>query len=170
MTTAFIGLGSNLDNPSEHIVVALREIAQIEDCLLTAVSNTYRSRAVGPGDQPDYVNAAAQINTHLAPLALLDALQAIEQRHGRVRDIRWGPRTLDLDLLLFGAQTLDHPRLTVPHPRAHERDFVLHPLADIDATLVFPDGRRVVDCLNEAIDNDLRPLETAQQVWEQLQG
>ena len=170
MTKAYIGLGSNLDNPAEHIVAALREIAQIDDCLLTAVSNTYRSCAVGPGEHPDYVNAAAQIYTSKTPLDLLDALQTIEQRHGRVRDIRWGPRTLDLDLLLFGELTIDHPRLTVPHPRAYERDFVLRPLADIDATLLFPDGRRVVDCLNLAMDNDLRPLETAQQVWAQLQG
>jgi 2-amino-4-hydroxy-6-hydroxymethyldihydropteridine diphosphokinase len=170
MTTAYIGLGSNLNNPAEHIFAALREIAQVDGCHLTAVSNTYLSRAVGPGDQPDYVNAVAQIDTTISPLDLLDALQAIEQQHGRVRDIRWGPRTLDLDLLLFGAESIDHPRLTVPHPRAFERDFVLRPLADIDATLGFPDGRRVVDCLTLAMDNDLRPLETSQQLWEKLQG
>lgn len=170
MAIAYIGLGSNLEQPASHILQALRELSQLAQCELTGVSNSYRSLAVGPGEQPDYVNAAARLSTDLSPIALLDAIQGIEQFHGRVRDIRWGPRTLDLDMLLFDTLQMSSERLILPHPRAHERDFVLRPLLDIDETLCFPDGRCVVDCLHTADSNGLRVLQTSNELWQPLRG
>lgn len=170
MAVAYIGLGSNLEQPATHILAAIAELDQLPECSVTAVSNTYRSIAVGPGEQPDYVNAVVQIETQLQPLPLLDAIQAIELAHGRVRDIRWGPRTLDLDMLLYNDLSMDSERLLLPHPRAAERDFVLRPLLDIDPELCFPDGRRVSDCLANAADNGLRVLATAANIWSDLRG
>lgn len=138
--TAYIGLGSNLEDPHGQITQAVNGLAAMPDSQLLACSPLYRSRAVGP-PQPDYINAVAAVSTHLEPLALLDALQAIEQAHRRERKLHWGPRTLDLDILLYGEQRLDLPRLQVPHPHMTERNFVLYPLADIAPTLVLPDGR-----------------------------
>jgi 2-amino-4-hydroxy-6-hydroxymethyldihydropteridine diphosphokinase len=141
--TAYIGLGSNLDDPLNQIEQAALELAALPGCQLLALSPRYRSAPMGPADQPDYINAVAALATQLEPLALLDALQAIEQQHGRQRLLRWGARTLDLDLLLYGEQTIDHPRLMVPHPGMLERAFVLVPLADIAAQLVLADGQNV---------------------------
>ncbi len=143
MITAYIGLGSNLDDPLNQIEQAALELAALPGCQLLALSPRYRSAPMGPADQPDYINAVAALATQLEPLALLDALQAIEQQHGRQRLLRWGARTLDLDLLLYGEQTIDHPRLMVPHPGMLERAFVLVPLADIAAQLVLADGQNV---------------------------
>lgn len=140
MTHAYIGLGGNLDNPRAHVERALIELGQIPYTQLLAHSPLYRSAPVGPGEQPDYINAAALLSTSLSPLELLDALQAIEQAHQRVRIERWGPRTLDLDILLLDQQTIASERLTVPHPYLTQRNFVLYPLADIAPQLVLPDG------------------------------
>lgn len=170
MALVYIGLGSNLEHPAAHVLDALTRLASLQQCRLTAVSNTYRSVAVGPGEQPDYVNAAARLETSLTPIELLDALQTIEAAHGRVRDIRWGPRTLDLDMLLFDQHVMNSARLTLPHPRAHLRDFVLRPLADIDAELRFPNGRLVVDYLADAEDNGLRELQSSTSLWQQIRG
>lgn len=157
-TRVAIGLGSNLDNPVAQIEQALRELDQLPQTQLLASSPLYGSKAVGP-TQPDYVNACACLQTQLAPLTLLDALQALEQAHKRVRKAHWGPRTLDLDLLLYGNQSIDLPRLTVPHPYLCERNFVLYPLADIwpDATL--PDGRTLDSLLAGCTMEGLWPLD-----------
>ena len=128
---AFVGLGSNLDGPAEQVRRALEALASVNGSRLAAVSRLYRSDPVGPPGQPDYVNAVAKLETRLAPGRLLDELQRIERRQGRVRGERWGPRTLDLDLLLYGDRTIDEPRLRVPHPRLAERSFVLLPLAEL---------------------------------------
>ena len=129
---AYIGLGSNLQQPAEQVRQALRELASLPQTRCVNHSSLFRSDPVGPQDQPDYVNAVAQLQTGLTPALLLDQLQALEQRHRRVRTgQRWGPRTLDLDLLLYGQQRIDSPRLTVPHPRLSERAFVLYPLAQL---------------------------------------
>lgn len=141
MTTAYIGLGSNLEQPLQQVQGAIEALAQLPGSRLIAVSRLYRSEPLGPPGQPDYVNGVAALDTSLEPEALLDQLQAIENRHGRVRTLRWGPRTLDLDLLLFGGQVINTPRLTVPHPEMARRSFVLYPLADIAPALVLPDGR-----------------------------
>lgn len=141
MTPAYIALGSNLRNPISQLRRAVAALAGIEQSRVTRVSSVYRSAPVGPPGQPDYLNAVVCLHTRLAPHALLDALQSIETRQGRVREQRWGPRTLDLDLLLYGDTTLNDERLTVPHPRMHERDFVLLPLQEIsDEGLTMPDG------------------------------
>ena len=139
MTLAYIGLGSNLADPQAQVTLALRELAQLPHTRLLAQSRLYISAPVGPA-QPDFINAAALLETQLAPLALLDALQQIERDHQRVRLQHWGPRTLDLDLLLYGEQTIDCERLSVPHPFLTQRSFVLYPLADINPQLQLPDG------------------------------
>jgi 2-amino-4-hydroxy-6-hydroxymethyldihydropteridine diphosphokinase len=142
VTPAFIGLGSNLADPLAQLRAAARALCALPQSLLVEISRVYRSAAVGPGEQPDYLNAVALLETSLAPLELLDALQAIERQRGRQRKIHWGARTLDLDLLLYGSLAMDTARLTLPHPRMTERNFVLVPLADVaPANLMLPDGR-----------------------------
>ncbi|MFP3874442.1 MAG: 2-amino-4-hydroxy-6-hydroxymethyldihydropteridine diphosphokinase [Thiohalophilus sp.] len=134
MIDSYIALGSNLDNPLAQVRQAIAELAQLRASRLRAASSLYRSAPMGPADQPDYINAVVALETELSPHALLDALQAIEQAHGRVRDgERWGPRSLDLDVLLYGEETINDQRLTIPHPGMTERAFVLFPLQEIVA-------------------------------------
>lgn len=150
MIAAYIALGSNLGNPELQLRRAVTALGQLADSQLRRVSSLYRSAAVGPGTQPDYLNAVAHLDTGLPALALLDALQAIELDQGRERAERWGPRTLDLDLLLYGALEIRNARLTVPHPRLRERNFALHPLAEIcGADLRLPDGTDIVTLLGD---------------------
>jgi 2-amino-4-hydroxy-6-hydroxymethyldihydropteridine diphosphokinase len=142
---AAIALGSNLDDPEAQVTGAFGEIAALPGTRLAARSPLYRTAPVGYLDQPDFVNACALVETTLAPRALLEALLAIEQRHGRKREVPNGPRTLDLDLVLYGDRRIDEPGLTVPHPRAHERGFVLRPLLDVWPDAVIPGKGRVAD-------------------------
>lgn len=135
---AYVGLGSNLGEPEAQLRQALEELDRLPDTDRVASSSLYRNPPMGPVPQPDYVNAVAALDTRLAPVELLAALQGIEQAHGRARVERWGPRTLDLDLLLYGERLIDEPRLRVPHPGLHERAFVLYPLAEIAAELSIP--------------------------------
>ena len=155
---AYIGLGSNLDNPAEQLRQAQTALARQPGIHLAACSRFYRSAPLGPQDQPDYVNAVAALDTELAPEALLDALQAVEAAQGRVRLRRWGPRTLDLDILLYGDAVLATPRLSVPHPGLAERNFVLHPLAELAPDLVLPDGRTLAELLAQCDSAGLEPL------------
>lgn len=142
MERVYIGLGSNLAEPLQQLQAALTAIAALPHSQLASTSSFYLSDPLGPPDQPRYVNAVAALDTTLTPLQLLDALQAIELEQGRVRkDERWGPRTLDLDILLFGERLLNEARLTVPHYHLHARAFVLYPLAEIVGDLQLPDGR-----------------------------
>lgn len=142
MERVYIGLGSNLAEPLQQLRAALTAIAALPHSQLASTSSFYSSDPLGPPDQPRYVNAVAALDTRLTPLQLLDALQAIELEQGRVRkDERWGPRTLDLDILLFGERLLNEERLTVPHYHLHARAFVLYPLAEIAGDLHLPDGR-----------------------------
>ena len=134
MNPAYIALGSNLQNPQQQLHSAISAIAQLAQSSIGPISSFYRSTAVGPGKQPDYLNAVLRLDTKLEPLELLDELQNIENSQGRERQERWGPRTLDLDLLLYGDVTLISPRLTIPHPRMHQRNFVLYPLQEISDT------------------------------------
>lgn len=156
--TAYIGLGSNLEDPVQQLKTALQELDQLPDTRLTQASSLYSSKPVGPQDQPDFVNAVAQLETSLEPLALLDQLQALEHAHRRVRERHWGPRTLDLDLLLFGDQIMSHPRLTVPHAHMHERGFVLLPLAEISPNLSLPGKGSITDILSNIATDDLQIL------------
>lgn len=141
MTLAYIALGSNLSDPPAQLQRAVEALERLPQSRLEKVSSIYRSTAAGLTDQPDFLNAVAGLHTMLDPDALLTQLQAIETQHGRERSVRWGPRPLDLDLLLYGSTTLHSERLTLPHPRMHERDFVLRPLREIAAhNLVLPNG------------------------------
>ncbi len=136
---AWIGLGSNLDGPEAQLQRAFKALDGLPRSRVVARSSFYRSAPMGPADQPDYVNAVAALDTGLSPLELLDALQAVEAAQGRVRGPeRWGPRTLDLDILLYGAERIDTPRLKVPHPGMAQRPFVLWPLAEIAPGLEIP--------------------------------
>ena len=149
MERVYIGLGSNLAEPRQQLHSALQAIGALPHCQLLGVSSFYLSDPLGPADQPPYLNAVAELDCALAPLELLDALQAIERDQGRVRKAeRWGPRTLDLDILLFGNRLLSEERLTVPHYHMHARAFVLYPLAEIaPPDLQLPDGRSLEQLL-----------------------
>ncbi|MEM9315484.1 MAG: 2-amino-4-hydroxy-6-hydroxymethyldihydropteridine diphosphokinase [Pseudomonadota bacterium] len=131
MTDCCIGLGANLGDPLAALQAATLGIAALPGTRLLAASPVYRSAPVGPAGQPDYLNACVRVDTALTPLALLERLQALETDAGRVRDQRWGPRTLDLDLLLYGKEERSTERLILPHPRIRERNFVLRPLIDM---------------------------------------
>lgn len=157
--TAYIGLGSNLDDPLTQVRTALRELDQIRDCRLLKHSNLYRSAPMGPPGQPDYINAVAAVETRLAADALLSELQAIEARHQRQRRERWGPRTLDLDLLLFGNEVIDNARLSVPHPGLDARSFVLIPLYEIAPDLILPDNRVLAELVRHCSREGLRQLQ-----------
>ncbi|MET0356075.1 MAG: 2-amino-4-hydroxy-6-hydroxymethyldihydropteridine diphosphokinase [Cellvibrio sp.] len=156
---AYIGIGSNLDDPRAHVTQAFDELAKLPNTILLKRSAIYSSKAVGPGNQPDYINAAALLETQMAPLALLDALQAIEQNHKRVRIEHWGPRTLDLDILLLDQQIIASERLKVPHPYLAERSFVLYPLSDINSELELPDGTSLHKLLAQCPRDGLERLE-----------
>ncbi|MGQ3323331.1 2-amino-4-hydroxy-6-hydroxymethyldihydropteridine diphosphokinase [Pseudomonas brassicacearum subsp. neoaurantiaca] len=147
MERIYIGMGSNLAEPAEQLRSAIQALAQLPDTQLVGVSAFYQSDSLLPG-QPRYTNAVAALDSRLAPLDLLDALQAIETGQGRERLERWGPRTLDLDILLFGDRLIDEPRLKVPHYHMQARAFVLYPLAELaPADLRLADGRLLKDLL-----------------------
>jgi 2-amino-4-hydroxy-6-hydroxymethyldihydropteridine diphosphokinase len=154
---AYIGLGANLGDAAESVAAAMQALADLPHTRLLAQSALYRSAPVGYLDQPDFVNAVAAIETTLAPHALLDGLLGIEQQFGRNRSFRNAPRTLDLDLLLYGDAVLHDARLTVPHPRMTERAFVLLPLADIAPALVLPGGSQVAELAARIDRAGIRP-------------
>ncbi|MEM6511908.1 MAG: 2-amino-4-hydroxy-6-hydroxymethyldihydropteridine diphosphokinase [Pseudomonadota bacterium] len=136
---AFIGVGSNLSHPVQQVEAAFERIDGMPETRLTATSSLYRSSPFGGIEQPDYVNAVAGVSTNLDARALLEALLSIEQQQGRERDgSRWGPRVIDLDLLIYGSDTVDEPGLQVPHPGIAQRNFVLLPLGELAPDLVIP--------------------------------
>jgi 2-amino-4-hydroxy-6-hydroxymethyldihydropteridine diphosphokinase len=144
--TAFVGIGSNLGDREDNLRRAV-ELLSVEDGVdVTAVSEIRETEPVGPVEQGAFLNGAVRIETDLGPRELLERLLAVEQRLGRVREERWGPRTIDLDLLLYGDEAVDEPGLTVPHPRLHERRFALEPLADLAPSLEIP-GRGPISTL-----------------------
>ncbi len=141
MITAYIAVGSNLSDPVTQANDAIEALKQLPKSQFVSSSSLYSSTPMGPQDQPDYINAVVAIQTELTPIELLDCTQAIELEQGRVRkDERWGPRTLDLDIILYGNEVIDSERLTVPHYGMKEREFVLYPLAEIAPSLTLPDG------------------------------
>ena len=155
---ATIGLGANLNDPAAQVEYALAELDRLPDTRLIARSSLYASAPVGYVDQPDFINAVAQVETSLAPLALLAALLDIEHRHGRERSFRNAPRTLDLDLLLYGDAHFHEDGLTLPHPRMHERGFVLLPLLEIAPDAVIPGHGRAADWLAGCADQNVTVL------------
>ena len=144
---AVIGLGSNMDDPERKVRNAFEALSALPETRLLAKSRMRRTKPVGLEKQPDFVNACALLETALPPRALLDELLALEKRHGRVRTIPNGPRTLDLDIILYGDRTIDEPGLRIPHPRAHERRFVLEPLLDVWPDAVIPDQGSAAELL-----------------------
>lgn len=131
MPICYIGLGSNLNNPPQQIAHALQAIDALPESQRLQTSSLYHTKPVGPQDQPDFVNAVTKISTELTPRALLQQLQAIERQQGRRPSYRWGPRVIDLDILLYGEQTIHEPDLIIPHPRMWERAFVMDPLSEL---------------------------------------
>jgi 2-amino-4-hydroxy-6-hydroxymethyldihydropteridine diphosphokinase len=158
---AAIALGANLASPEAQVLGAFDEIERLPGTRLLARSSLYRTAPVGNAHQPAFINAAALVDTTLAPRALLDALLAIEHAHGRVRDLPNGPRTLDLDIIAYGDAVIDEPGLAVPHPRAHERAFVLAPLAEIAPGLGIPGHGLVRECLAKCDRSGIAKMEAA---------
>lgn len=148
MTLAYIAIGSNLASPLEQVNAAIQALGEIPQSRIVALSSFYRTPPLGPQDQPDYLNAAVALETTLTPEELLDHTQRIELQQGRVRKAeRWGPRTLDLDIMLFGDAVIHTERLTVPHYDMKNRGFMLWPLFEIAPELAFPDGETLRDRL-----------------------
>jgi len=162
MQNVYIGLGSNLADPRAQVERALGALGNLPHTRLQRRSRLYRSAPWGHADQPEFVNAVAELKTELSARALLDALLAIERGAGRVRDsARWGPRVLDLDILVYGEQLIDEPGLHVPHPHLHERAFVLLPLAEIASDLSIPGRGRVAQLARQVDPAQCSPLEIA---------
>ncbi|CNH88142.1 2-amino-4-hydroxy-6-hydroxymethyldihydropteridine diphosphokinase [Yersinia pekkanenii] len=158
MIRVYIALGSNQAMPLQQVKTALEALDHLPRTRLVACSSFYRTKPLGPQDQPDFLNAVVALDTSLPPEQLLDHTQAIERNQGRVRkEQRWGPRTLDLDIMLYGSQVINTDRLIVPHYGLKEREFMLYPLADIAPDLVFPDGERLSERLKLVDKNGLVP-------------
>jgi 2-amino-4-hydroxy-6-hydroxymethyldihydropteridine diphosphokinase len=148
-TTAFVGIGSNLGDRETNLARAIELLSAEDGIDVVAVSEIRETEPVGPVEQGPFLNGALQVETSLPPGELLERLLTVESRLGRVRAERWGPRSIDLDLLLYGDETIDAPGLNVPHPRLHERRFVLEPLADLDPGLEIPERGSVSALLAE---------------------
>ena len=155
MISVFIGMGSNLDGPVAQLERAITTLKQHTELHNIVVSPIYSSKPVGPQDQPDYANAVMRLDTNLSAIALLDLLQSVEQQQRRVRDRHWGPRTLDLDILLYGDEVIATSRLSVPHPFMLERGFVIQPLHDLAPQLMLANGLSVKEHLSQLDTSDL---------------
>jgi len=158
MIKVYIGLGSNLDDPQAQLEKAIIAFEKIPSSSVVKTSSFYKSKPVGPQDQPDYINAVVELDTGLSAAVLLDYLQEIENEHGRVRGQKWGARTLDLDILLFGDEIIHDDRLTVPHEEMHKRGFVLFPLDEIAPDCVIPDLGTVHSLLQQVNTDDMAKL------------
>ena len=156
---AFIGLGSNLSDPGAQILKACEELGKLPQTRLLSCSALYRSAPVGYADQPDFINAVAEVETGLAPHVLLEALLDMEHRHGRVREFRNAPRILDLDILLYDDLTCHEHGLTLPHPRMHERAFVLQPLHEIAPGRIIGRHGSVGECLKKCAGQRVERME-----------
>ena len=157
---AYIGLGSNLADPVSQVRSGFTALARITQSHVEACSSLYRTAPVGRQDQPDFINAVCRLRTTLAPAVLMQTLLEIEQIHGRVREgERGGPRTLDLDLLLYGGETIQTAVLTVPHPRLHERAFVLYPLFELEPALLVPGHGTVRQLLEDCSGQPVQKLD-----------
>lgn len=156
MNRVYIALGSNLSQPLQQVNAALEALEHLPRTRLMVCSSFYRTKPLGPQNQPDFLNAVVALNTLLPPDQLLDHTQAIERNQGRVRKgERWGPRTLDLDIMLYGDRVIHTDRLRVPHCGLKEREFMLYPLAEIAPSLTFPDGESLASCLKRVPKNGM---------------
>ena len=160
MTITYIGLGSNLsgdmNSPRDHIVSAIQELGELQSTQMLTASSLYESEPLGPPDQDNYINAVVKLDTELEALELLDCLQVIEHGHRRERQQHWGPRTLDLDILLFGDQIIKNDRLTVPHAEISNRSFVLAPLAEIEPECVIPANGSITELITKLDLTDVK--------------
>lgn len=157
MKTVYIALGSNLNNPLEQLKQAVENLKKF--AINLKVSPFYGSKPVGPQDQPDYVNAVAKFETELSPIELLDKLQSIENQQGRVRLRRWGERTLDLDIVLYGNEQIHSKRLIVPHIKMKNREFVIVPMYDLTPDLSLPSGEKLADIYQQFKDHQMAIFE-----------
>lgn len=156
MIRVYIALGSNLAQPLQQVQAALEALEHLPRSRLVTCSSFYRTKPLGPQNQPDFLNAVVALDTQLPAEQLLDHTQEIERNQGRVRkDERWGPRTLDLDMLLYGDSVIDSERLTVPHYGLKQREFMLYPLAEIAPDLILPDGEPLSACLQRVPMNGM---------------
>ena len=161
MSNVYLGLGSNKDHPTRKISQALKHLEQHPSLELIDCAPPYQSTPVGPVAQDDFVNTVALITTELSPLQLLRACQAIEQAMGRpAQRIHWGPRVIDLDILLFDDLVFSHPNLQIPHPHMTQRHFVLAPLHDLSPALQLPGGQSVADCLTRCTDQPIKLIQS----------
>tara|TARA_R110002072_G_scaffold77125_1_gene180218 strand:+ start:16850 stop:17341 length:492 start_codon:yes stop_codon:yes gene_type:complete len=160
MITVYIGLGSNLGrdhvSPDQNISSAIDAFGEIQSTQMISASSFYESKPIGPQDQDNYINAVVKLETDLDAITLLDRLQAIENAHGRERKQHWGPRTLDLDILLFGDHIIHDERLTIPHPEICHRSFVLVPLAEIEPECIIPGKGLVTDLVLKVDQTELK--------------
>ena len=158
---AYIGIGSNLDDPVAQVKDAMEELEMLPDTVVAARSSLYSNKPMGPQDQPDFINAVVALDTLLSAEELFARLVKIEEQAGRVRDgEKWGPRIIDLDLLMYGKKKLDTDELTVPHPGLHERDFVIIPLAEIAGNLNIPGHGLLSTLINQVENHSLRKVIT----------
>jgi 2-amino-4-hydroxy-6-hydroxymethyldihydropteridine diphosphokinase len=157
-TTAYIAMGSNLDHPLDQLNAALTCLSELDNSRLKSVSSWYKNPAIGPGQQPDYLNGVVALSTNLNPEQLLRALQSIELAQGRLRGQRWAARTLDLDIALYGPEVIDLPHLQIPHPRLQERNFVILPLYEIAPELTLPDGTTIAELARDCNKSDIEQL------------
>ena len=155
---AYISIGSNLNNPRHQVKSAIEKFKSAKNMTIEGISSWYRSLPMGPKNQPSYINGVIKISTKLSPKELLVTLQKIENTHGRVRTQRWGPRSLDLDILLYGSLTINVDNLIIPHPGLKIRNFVLLPLADIAPRLVLPDGSSLDSLLENCSLKGIVPI------------
>ncbi len=162
---AWIGLGSNLGERESMIRMALDDLARLPDTTLLRASSLYDTEPVGETEQPNFLNAVAEIETELSPRQLLWNLLLIERRLGRVRTRRWAPRTIDLDLLLYGAEVLDEPGLRVPHPEMVQRSFVLVPLVELEPLLVHPETGETMLAQLSRLDVTRPPVKKGTRLW-----
>ena len=155
---AYISVGSNLNNPYQQVKSAIGKLKIADNIYIETISGWYLSDPVGPKNQSRYVNGVIKISTRLSPNQLLKKLHEIEDAHGRIRNVRWGPRTLDLDILLYGSRMMNTKKLTIPHPEMKIRNFVLTPLADIEPDLILPDGSILSSLLENNQLKDVVPI------------
>lgn len=158
MTIAYVGLGANIGEPRRQLTEAITAMSGLPETHLAGHSSYYRSAPVGYEDQPDFLNAVAMLETRLAPGVLLEGLQGIERRQGRERSFPDAPRTIDLDLLLFGNESISRPGLVVPHPRMHERAFVLQPLLELDPGISIPGKGKASELLSACSSQKIERL------------
>jgi 2-amino-4-hydroxy-6-hydroxymethyldihydropteridine diphosphokinase len=162
MSSCYIGLGSNIEGPRDQVIQAISELAELPSSTLLKTSSLYQSKPLGLQDQPDFINAVAELETSLSVRKLLSYLQEIESNHHRSREIHWGPRTLDLDILLYDAVEIDNADLKIPHPEIRNRNFVLIPLYEIAVELTIPGMGKLAELVRQIDPSGLDKIQVTE--------